>query len=120
MADTDQHVAVKSPALACLMTSRLPVIDNRNQSGGPLMKRSRRVVLTLMGSATVGAVSMGFAPRPLCGPGLEAVPGPDGRPYCRATYGGFGGAMERLHGPAHGYGHGSGHGSGHGHAHGGG
>ena len=27
------------------------------------MKRSRRVVLTLMGSAAVGAVSMGFTPR---------------------------------------------------------
>src|SRR5690349_7868650 len=41
------------------------------------MKRSRRVVLTLMGSATVGAVSMGLTPR-YCGPGMEAVPGPDG------------------------------------------
>lgn len=86
------------------------------------MKRSRRVVLTLMGSATVGAVSMGLVPRPLCGPGLDAVPGPDGRLYCRATFGGFGAEMHRLHDPEHGYGHGSSHGSSHGsgHAHGGG
>ena len=60
------------------------------------MKRSRRVVLTLMGSAAVGAVSMGFVRRRDCGPGMTAVPGPDGRPYCRAAYGGFGGAPHRI------------------------
>jgi hypothetical protein len=74
------------------------------------MKRSRRVVLTMMGTATVGAVSMGFIPRNGCGPGLVPVvtPGPDGRPigYCRATYGGFGGAPFRFHG--HGHMHGGG------------
>jgi hypothetical protein len=75
------------------------------------MKRSRRVVLTLMGSAAAGAVSMGLVPRTGCGPGNTAVAGPDGRPYGRATYGGFGGAPHRFHG------HGRGHG---GHAHGGG
>jgi hypothetical protein len=75
------------------------------------MKRSRRVVLTLMGSAAVGAVSMGFVRRS-CGPGLEAVPGPDGRPYCRAIYGGFGGAPYRFHGHSHGNGGGHGHGGG--------
>jgi hypothetical protein len=75
------------------------------------MKRSRRVVLTLMGSAAVGAVSMGFVPRRDCGPGLEAVPGVDGRPYCR-TRSGFGFTSHRIHG--HGHHHG-----GHGH-HGGG
>jgi len=73
------------------------------------MKRSRRVVLTLMGSATIGAVSMGLVPRPFCGPGNEPVVGPNGKPYCRATYRGFGGAPHRLHG--HGHGHG-----GHGHS----
>jgi hypothetical protein len=73
------------------------------------MKRSRRVVLTMMGTAAVGTVSMGLAPRSDCGPGLTAVPGPGGRPYCRATYGGFGGALGRFHGHGHG-----------GHAHGGG
>jgi hypothetical protein len=73
------------------------------------MKRSRRVVLTLMGTAAVSAVSMGFVRRTACGPGLEAVPGLDGRPYCRAIYGGFGGA--RFHGHGHG-GHGHGHGGG--------
>jgi hypothetical protein len=75
------------------------------------MKRSRRVVLTMMGTSAIGAVSMGFVPRTDCGPGLAVIPGPDGKPYCRpATYGGFGGTSHRLHG----------HGFGHGHAHGGG
>jgi hypothetical protein len=74
------------------------------------MKRSRRVVLTMMGTAAVGGVSMGFVPRGGCVPGRvpAVVPGPDGRPVtvCRATYGGFGGGSFRFHG--------------HGHAHGGG
>jgi hypothetical protein len=75
------------------------------------MKRSRRVVLTMMGSGAIGAVTIGFVPRRDCGPGSVAIvaPGPDGRPteYCRATYGGFGG------GGAHGFhGHGHGHGGG--------
>ena len=79
------------------------------------MKRSRRVVLTLMGTAAVGAVSMGFVKRERpCGSGLEAVPGIDGRPYCRPTYGGFGGTLHQMHGHGH-----SGHGHG-GHGHGGG
>ena len=85
------------------------------------MKRSRRVVLTLMGSAAVSAVSMGFTRRERpCGSGLEAVPGIDGQPYCRPSYGGFGYALHRMHGhDGHGHG-GHGHG-GHGHAgHGGG
>ena len=73
------------------------------------MKRSRRVVLTLMGSAAVGTVSMGFVRRePYCGPGLEAIPGIDGRPYCRPTYGGFGGTLHHFHGHDHGHGHGHG------------
>jgi hypothetical protein len=70
------------------------------------MKRSRRVVLTMMGTAAVGAVSMGFVPRGGCGPGRvpRVVIGPDGRPVevCRATYGGFGGAPHRFHGHGHG------------------
>jgi len=78
------------------------------------MKRSRRVVLTLMGSATVGAVSMGFLPRTDCGPGLTVIPGPNGEPFCRAIQGGFGGTLHSFQG--HGF-HGHGHG---GHAHGGG
>ena len=36
------------------------------------MKRSRRVVLTMMGTAAVGAVSMGFVRRSDCGPGQIA------------------------------------------------
>ena len=76
------------------------------------MKRSRRVVLTLMGSAAVGAVSMGFVPRRGCGPGEEVIPGVGGEPYCRAIHGGFGGTLRHFHGHCHG-GHGH---SGHGHA----
>lgn len=67
------------------------------------MKRSRRIVLTLMGSAAVSAVSMGFVRQRHCGLGLE-----NGRPYCRAIYGGFGGALHRFHGHGHGHGHGGG------------
>ncbi len=78
------------------------------------MKRSRRVVLTLMGSAAIGAASMGLTPRRDCAPGTSAVPGLDGKPYCRPAYGGFGGGPHRFAG--HGHGHG-GHG---GHGHGGG
>jgi hypothetical protein len=69
---------------------------------GRTMKRSRRVVLTMMGSAVIGAVSTGFVPRTDCGPGLNAVPGPDGKPYCRPVSRGFGGTPHRLHGHAHG------------------
>jgi hypothetical protein len=74
------------------------------------MKRSRRVILTMMGTAAVGAVSMGFVRRSDCGPGTVAQLMRDShgrlRPYCRVSYGGFGGAPHRFHG--------------HGHAHGGG
>jgi hypothetical protein len=75
---------------------------------GHTMKRSRRVILTMMGTAAVGAVSMGFVPRRDCGPGRTPVPGPDGRLYCRASYGGFGGAPFRFHGHGHGHAHGGG------------
>jgi hypothetical protein len=66
------------------------------------MKRSRRVVLTLMGSAAVGVVSMGMARRPDCGPGAAQVMAPDGKLYCAANYRGFGGTPYRLHGHGHG------------------
>jgi hypothetical protein len=73
------------------------------------MKRSRRVILTMMGSAAAGAVSMGFVRRSDCGPGRVpvAIRGPDGRPVevCRTSYGGFGGATHRFHGHGHGHGH---------------
>jgi hypothetical protein len=72
------------------------------------MKRSRRVVLTMMGSAAMGAVSMGFVPRQ-CGPGEVAVRMADGRFFCRRAsyrgYGGFGGTLHHMHGHAHGHGH---------------
>jgi hypothetical protein len=75
------------------------------------MKRSRRVVLTMMGTAAIGTVSMGFVPRGGCGPGLlrEVTRGPDGRlvATCRGVaYGGFGGG--RFHGHGHGHAHGGG------------
>jgi hypothetical protein len=60
------------------------------------MKRSRRVVLKLMGSVAVGAVSMGLVPRTNCGPDNAAVPGPGGKSYCRPVYGGFGGTPRRF------------------------
>ena len=71
------------------------------------MKRSRRVVLTMMGTAAVGAVSMGFTRVRPCGPGFETVPGPGGSD-CRPVhggfvYGGFGGAAAHAHGHGHGH-----------------
>jgi len=77
------------------------------------MKRSRRVVLTLMGSAALGVVAKEIEARPFdCGPGMTPVPGLDGRPYCRAAYGGFGGTLHRFQGHGHGFGHGHAHGGG--------
>jgi hypothetical protein len=71
------------------------------------MKRSRRVVLTLMGSAALTAVARPLSARPIdCGPGLTAVPGANGVPYCRAIAGGFGGSFQHFHGHEHGHGHG--------------
>jgi hypothetical protein len=71
------------------------------------MKRSRRVVLTLMGSAAVGAVSTGLAQaQQYCGPGFTLIPGPEGKPYCRAIQGGFGGTLHHFHGDGVGHGHG--------------
>jgi hypothetical protein len=79
------------------------------------MKRSRRVVLTMMGSATAGAVSMGWVGAPNCGRNEFLVTPPDGsRPFCRVRSG-FGVTSQRIFAPVH---HHGGHG-GHGH-HGGG
>ena len=77
------------------------------------MKRSRRVILTMMGSGTIGAISMGFVKGRDCGRGLvrEVVSDLDGRPIatCRpATYGGFGGGPHHFHGHGHGHGRGGG------------
>jgi hypothetical protein len=73
-----------------------------HQIEGGSMKRSRRVVLIMMGTAAVSAVSMGFVPRSDCGP--YGRPGPDGRwpEHCRTRYGGFGGGGFRVHGHGHG------------------
>jgi hypothetical protein len=69
------------------------------------MKRSRRVMLTMVGSAAMGAVSMGFVPRE-CGPGEIAMHAADGRLLCRrASYGGFGGTLYHVHGHGHVHGH---------------
>jgi hypothetical protein len=91
--------AVKSPPLARLIDA---------ERGGRVMKRSRRVVLTMMGSAAVGAATMGFVPYRDCGPGRYAVRSIDGRFVCHATYGGFGGTLHHFHGHAQGHGHGHG------------
>jgi hypothetical protein len=77
------------------------------------MKRSRRVVLTMMGTGAIGAVSMGFVPRGDCGPGFlrEETRGPDGRSVatCQGVaYGGFGAGPRRFHGHGHGHAHGGG------------
>ena len=63
------------------------------------MKRSRRVVLTLMGTAAVSAVSMGFVRRNDCGPGQR--PDANGRwpENCRVRYGGFGTTTRRFQFP---------------------
>lgn len=66
------------------------------------MKRSRRVVLMLMGTAAVSGVSMGFRRRPGdCDP---ARPGSleDGRPFdnnCRVQVGGFGATPQHFQFP---------------------
>ena len=75
------------------------------------MKRSRRVVLTMMGSGAIGAVSMGFVDRHVCGPGFvrQVTGGLDGRPYvaCHGVaYGGFGRFPRHFHGHGHGHSHG--------------
>ena len=72
------------------------------------MKRSRRVILTMMGTAAVGSVSMGLVPRWECGPGRIRARGlgPDGQLREGCKYAGFGGAPYRIHG--HGHVHGGG------------
>ena len=69
------------------------------------MKRSRRVVLTLMGSAAVSAATapLAAARGVWCGPGFTAVPGTSGAPNCQATAGGFGGSLHHFHGHDHGH-----------------
>lgn len=79
-------------------------------SEGRHMKRSRRVILTMMGSGAIGAVSMGFIDRYDCGPGFirQVARGRDGRPYvtCQGVaYGGFGRFPHHFHGHGHGHGH---------------
>jgi hypothetical protein len=78
--------------------------DHASLGGHLVMKRSRRVVLTMMGNAAAGAVSVGWVGAPDCGRNGVLVQGIDGRrPYCRpATYGGFGGTLYVVHGHGHG------------------
>jgi len=65
------------------------------------MKRSRRVVLTMMGSAAAGAVSMGWVGAPNCGRNEYLITPPDGsRPYCRIRSG-FGVTSQRILAPVH-------------------
>jgi hypothetical protein len=65
------------------------------------MKRSRRVVLTMMGSAAAGAVSIGWVGAPNCRPDEILVSPPDGsRPRCRVRSG-FGVTSQRILAPRH-------------------
>jgi hypothetical protein len=69
------------------------------------MKRSRRVVLMLMGTAALSSVSMGFVRRSGsssgCGPEHAKPkrhgPGAASSNNCRVTYGGFGMTTHRFH-----------------------
>ena len=67
------------------------------------MKRSRRIVLTMMGSAAAGAASLGWVGAPNCGRNEELVPGPNGgRPFCRVRSG-FGVTSQTIYTrPVHG------------------
>lgn len=63
------------------------------------MKRSRRVVLTMMGSAAAGAVSIGWVGAPNCGSNEFLEFPPDGsRPHCRVRSG-FGVTSQRILAP---------------------
>src|ERR1700719_718678 len=95
---------------ACLNISR-----HRNETStqkARLMKRSRRVILTMMGSGAIGAISAGVVGRRDCGPGFASVVTHrlDGPPIATCevvpAYGGFGRFPHHF--------------DGHGHAHGGG
>jgi hypothetical protein len=69
------------------------------------MKRSRRVVLMLMGTAALSSVSMGFVRRSGsggdCGPHHTKLkrhgPGAGSSSQCRVTYGGYGTSTHRFH-----------------------
>ena len=68
------------------------------------------LVQDLLHQCPVEVAPLPLAAQPIyCGPGLTAVPGPNGLPYCRAIAGGFGGSFHHFHGGGHGHG-------GHGHA----
>ena len=63
------------------------------------MKRSRRVVLTMMGSAAAGAVSTGWVGAPNCGRNEVLMTGADGgRPFCRVRSG-FGVTSQTIYRP---------------------
>jgi len=64
------------------------------------MKRSRRVILTMMGSAAAGAVSIGWVGAPNCGNNEDLVTPPGSRPYCRVRSG-FGVTSQRILTPHH-------------------
>jgi hypothetical protein len=96
------HEAVKIAAISLRDPRRIS--NTRLIREGHAMKRSRRVVLTLMGSAAISAVSAKLVlARPVtCGPGREVERDPYGLPICRATTGGFGGSIAYFHGHSHG------------------
>ena len=83
-------------------------IATKHLPKGRIMKRSRRVILTMLGSGTIGAISAGFVERRDCGPGFarEVVSDYGGRQIATCqpavAYGGFGRWARHGHGHAHG------------------
>jgi hypothetical protein len=76
-------------------TSRYRTSNYRSQDR--VMKRSRRVVLTMMGSAAAGAVSLGWVGAPNCGRNEALYTPPEGgRPFCR-TRSGFGVTSQTIY-----------------------
>ena len=66
------------------------------------MKRSRRVVLTLMGTAASAPSRRDSCARGRLRPRQSRCPARDGRTHCRVDHGGFGGSRSRVHGHGHG------------------
>jgi hypothetical protein len=89
--------------LPCGLASDNTATTSRYRSQDRDMKRSRRVVLTMMGSAAAGAVSMGWVGAPNCGRYEDLYTPPEGgRPFCRVRSG-FGVTSQTIYTrPVHG------------------
>jgi hypothetical protein len=103
-------LAARCPEIAVPdLPDRPHVGDIATNGESHIMKRSRRIVLTLMGSAAVSAATtkLAAARGVLCGPGYSAVPSASGVPNCQVTSGvrpgGFGDSFHHVHGHGHGH-----------------